>query len=216
MRISMASGLRKTPNFNTVKQVTGVGITAAIARQPFPTWQFEFSMDSIVGRELLPTSPVAMFVGTYMATAGGAGLFLFADPVDNAVTGAQFGIGDGTSTKFQLSRNIYGAVDIIQNLNGAAVIYVDGTDTTLSSPPDGVTISSTGVVTFSSAPANAAVLTWTGQFYFLCRFSEDTIDAVRSYSINNGLDHWNIVSIKFESEFSFTTDYGNIAAPGGV
>jgi uncharacterized protein (TIGR02217 family) len=179
----------------------------------YPTWDFEWSLDHVVGRELLATSVVAQFLGTYMATAGGAGLFLFTDPVDNAVTGAQFGIGDGTSTKFQLSRNIFGAVDIIQNLNetgGAPQIYVGGTLTTPAS------ISSTGVVTFSSAPANDAVLTWTGQYYFACRFTEDTIDSTRSFSINNGLDHWMIQGVKFSSEFLPTTTYGNIAAPGGV
>jgi hypothetical protein len=210
MPISMAAGLKKTPVFNTLKQKTAAGLTSGVSLMPYPTWQFEFSMDNIVGRELYPTSPVALFLGTYMATAGGAGLFLFTDPVDNSVTGAQFGIGDGTSTKFQLSRNIFGSVDIIQNLNGAVQVYVGGTLTTPSS------ISATGVVTFSSAPANAAVLTWTGQFRFLCRFAEDTVDSTRSFSISNGLDHWNFAGIKFSSEFAATTTYGVIAAPGGV
>ena len=198
MPLSMAAGLKKSPRFNTLRQKGTAGVNAAVALMPYPCWDFEWSLDNIVGRELLPTSVVAQFFGTYMATAGGAGLFLFSDPVDNAVTGAQFGTGDGTSTKFQLSRNIYGAVDIIQNLNetgGAPQIYVGGS---LTSP---TSISSTGVVTFSSAPADAAVLTWTGQYYFACRFAEDTIDATRVFSINNGLDHWMIQGVKFSSEF---------------
>lgn len=212
--MSMAAGLKKSPNFNTVKQPTAAGVTSAASLKPYPTWDFEFSMDNIVGWEHNPATAVAQFFGMYLATAGGANLFLFTDPVDNAVTGAQFGVGDGTSTRFQLSRNICGYPDIIQNvnttLNGDPVIYVNGTATTPAS------ISSTGVVTFSSAPANNAVLTWTGSFYFLCRFAEDTIDSTRSFSINNGFDQWMIQGIKFSSEIAPTTTYGNIAAPGGV
>jgi hypothetical protein len=39
--------------------------------------------------------------------------------------------------------------------------------------------STTGIVTFSTAPASGAALTWTGQFARICRFVEDTIDFKR-------------------------------------
>jgi uncharacterized protein (TIGR02217 family) len=210
MPLSMASGLKKSPNFNTVKQKAAAGLTSAIALKPYPTWDFEFGLDHITGRESLASSVVAQFFGTYMATAGGAGLFLFTDPQDNTATGAQFGTGNGSTTTFQLSRNIYGFVDVIQNLNGSASIYVGGALTTPAS------ISATGVVTFTSAPANNAVLTWTGNFYYLCRFAEDTVDSTRSFTINNGIDQWMIQGVKFSSEFAATTTYGTIASAGGV
>jgi uncharacterized protein (TIGR02217 family) len=135
---------------------------------------------------------------------------LFTDPQDNTLTGAQFGTGNGSSTRFQLSRNIHGYPDIIQNLNGTPTIYVNGTPTTPAS------ISSTGVVTFSSAPANNAVLTWSGSFFYLCRFAEDTLDATRSFTINSGIDHWMVQGVKFSSEFAATSTYGIIASPGGI
>jgi hypothetical protein len=211
MPLSMAAGLKKTPNFNTVHQKGPAGINSAIALKPYPTWDFEFSLDHITGHEHTATSVVAQFIGTFMATAGGAGLFLFTDPQDNTISGGQFGTGDGTTTKFQLSRNIYGYPDIIQNLNGTPTIKVNGTVTAPAS------ISPSGVVTFSSAPAAASVLTWSGSFYYLCRFSEDTIDATRSYTINSGIDQWMIQGVKFSSEFMpGISVYGAIAAPGGV
>ena len=37
------------------------------------------------------------------------------------------------------------------------------------------TIGATGIVTFVSAPAAAAALTWTGSFYYRCRFDADTM-----------------------------------------
>ena len=190
MPLSMAAGLKKSPRWNTVRQKGPAGINAAIALMPFCVWDFEFSLDNITGHEHTASSVVAQMLGTFMATAGGAGLFLFADPQDNSVTGAQFGKGDGTSKSFQLSRNIYGYPDIIQNVNG--------------------------VVTFATAPASGAVLTWTGNFMYACRFAEDTIDATRNFTINNGIDHWMIQGVKFSSEFLPTSTYGIIAAPGGV
>lgn len=210
MPISMASGLKKTPNFNTVRQKSAAGVNSALALKPYPTWSFQFSLDSIVGHEQDAASVVAQFFGTFMATAGGAGLFLFSDPQDNAVTGAQFGVGDGVTTKFQLSRNIYGYPDIIQNTNGTPTIYVGGV---VTAPSD---ISATGVITFATAPATDANLTWTGGFRYLCRFSEDTVDATRSFTINNGLDQWMFSGIKFSSEFAPASTYGAIAAPGGL
>ncbi len=206
--ISLAKGLKKSPNFDgTVLQKTAAGIGSAISLKPYPTWDFEFGMDYIEGNEAESTSVLAEFFSTYMATMGGAGLFLFTDPQDNAITDVQFGTGDGSTTKFQLSRNIGTAVDIIQNVNGIPSIYVDGT---LKTSGTDYSIGSTGVVTFASAPANTKAITWTGSFYFLCRFAEETLDATRSFTINSGTDQWMIQGVKFSSEFVATTTYGTI------
>jgi hypothetical protein len=209
--ISLAAGIKKSPNWNTVRQKGPAGINSAIALKPYCTWDFEISLDHITGNEATASSVVAQVLGTYMATAGGAGLFLFSDPQSNTVTGAQFGKGDGTSKSFQLSRNIFGYPDIIQCTNGTPSIYVGGT---LTAP---ASISATGIVTFTAAPAIGAVLTWNGSFYYLCRFAEDTIDATRNFTINSGVDHWMIQGVKFSSEFvGGVQTYGNIATPGGV
>lgn len=210
MPLSMAAGLKKSPNFNTVRQKGSAGINSGVALKPYPTWDFEFSLENILGHEHTASSVVAQFFGTYMATAGGAGLFLFTDPQDNSVTGAQFGTGDANTKAFQLSRNIYGYPDIIQNANGTPTIYVNGA---VTAPSD---ISATGVITFASAPPADSILTWTGSFHYLCRFSEDTVDATRTFTINSGIDHWIFQGIKFSSEFAPASTYGAIATPGGV
>jgi hypothetical protein len=120
----MASGIHKSPNFNTVRQKGAAGVNAAIALKPYPTWDFEWSMDHVTGHEHTAASVVAQFLGMFMATAGGAGLWLFTDPQDNTVTSAQFGTGTGSATKFQLSRNICGYPDIVQNLcNGCGHVH---------------------------------------------------------------------------------------------
>ena len=218
MPLSMAKGLKKTPNFNTVKQkVAASRGNAAVSLKPYPTWDFEFDLDHITGNEAAASSVLAEFFGTFMATAGGAALFLFTDPQDNTVATSSSGMlnvtpgaaspmgltGDGTSTQFQLARQIGGvAWDIIQNLNGGITVKVNGSVVTNYS------VSNTGVITFTpvgsppvAAPPNGATLTWTGSFYFLCRFDEDIVDATRSFTTNSGTDQWLVAAVKFSSEF---------------
>jgi hypothetical protein len=209
--LSMAKGLKKSPNFNSVVQRVAAGRgNAAVSLKPYPTWDFEFDLDHITGNEASASSVFADFTGTYMACNGSTFLFLFTDPQDNAVSYANSGmldvtaasstpmasVGNGVSTQFQLARSIGGvAWDIIQNLNGSITVKVNGSVVVPAS------VSSTGVVTFSSAPASSATLQWTGNFYFLCRFEADTLDSTRSFTTNSGTDQWMIGSVKFSSEF---------------
>jgi hypothetical protein len=181
---------------------------------PFPTWAFEYDLDAIQGNESYISSVVAGFMGLFMACGGQNGLFLFNDPQDNYVplttstmvdvTSGSItplsAIANGTSTVFQLARNIggiAGALDIIQSINGNINIYVNGTITS------SCTLSQSGLITFSAAPPSGATLSWCGAFYFACRFDSDTIDATRTFTSNNGVDLWDMSSIKFASEFVY-------------
>ena len=209
--LSMAKGVKKNPHFDTVFQPVAAGRgNASVSLTPYALWDFEVDMDRITGNEAVALSTVAAFMGTMMACNGRNGLFLFTDPQDNVVSYANSGMlnvtngaaapmgttGDGTSTQFQLARSIGGvAWDVLQNLNGSIAVKVNGAVVVPAS------VSSTGIVTFTSAPANGATLQWAGSFYFLCRFAEDTVDATRSYSISSGTDQWDFSSIKFSSEF---------------
>jgi uncharacterized protein (TIGR02217 family) len=209
--IAMSKGLKKNPIFNTVVQrpVAGKGVAAA-SLQAYPTWTFEFDADRITGNEATVSSTIATFMGLHMASNGRTFPFLFLDPQDSTVTqstsamlnvtagaAAPMGLeGDGVSTQFQLARVIGGTgYDIIQNVVGTPVVYVNGSATVAFS------ISSTGVITFTVAPASSAVLTWTGSFYFYVRFDEDELDCVRVYTQNSGTDIWDVNAIKFTSEF---------------
>jgi hypothetical protein len=209
--LSMAKGLKKNPRFNTVRQTAAAGRgNSSTSLMPYAVWDFEFDLDRVTGNEAAASSVIAQFLGTYMACNGSNGLFLFPDAQDNAVVYANSGMlnvtsgaaipmgsaGDGASTQFQLARSIGGiAWDVIQNLNGSIVVKVNGSVVVPTS------ISSTGVVTFATAPAASATLQWQGSFYYLCRFSEDTVDATRAFTTNSGTDQWDVDSLKFSSEF---------------
>ena len=209
--IAMSKGLKKSPVYNTIVQrpVAGSGVAAA-GLQPYPTWTFEFDFDRIQGNELALSSVLAKFMGIHMVSQGKTFPFLFLDPQDSTVTqtvsamlnvtsGAAAPmemVGDGVSTQFQLARVIGDAgVDILQNIVGTPLLYINGSLTADYS------ISSTGVITFTSAPADGALLTWTGSFYFYCRFLDDAMDYTRVFTQNSGTDLWDVSSIKFETEF---------------
>ena len=209
----MSKGLKKTAMFNSIVQrpVAGKSVAAA-SLMPYPTYAFEFDADRITGNEILLSSTIESIVGIHITCNGKSFPFLFTDPQDNTVTQIVSGmlnitsgavtpmgtVGDGVSTQFQLAR-IRGAGgvpnDIIQNINGSVNVYINGSLTAAYS------IDSTGIVTFNSAPASNATLTWSGRFYFYCRFLEDTLDVTRVYTQNSGVDQFDVDSIKFETEF---------------
>jgi hypothetical protein len=206
----MAKGLKKTPHYNTVVQRAAAGRgTSSTSLMPYPTYDFEFDLDSIQGNEAAAASVLASFQGTFMASGGQGGWFLFTDPQDDTVaygTSCMLNVtagaanpmgqtGDGSSTQFQLGRLVGGiGIDVIQNLNGSAAVKVNGTLTSVS-------VASTGVVTFSSAPADGSTLQWAGNFYHLCRFAEDSYNGTRTFTTNSGTDMWDVSNVKFSSEF---------------
>lgn len=90
-----------------------------------------------------------------------------------------FGIGDGVTLSFQLIKtyDLSGGVinqrDIKKPVNGTILIAVSGgaqvetTDYTIDY--------TTGIVTFVSAPASSASITWGGEFDVPCRFDTDEL-----------------------------------------
>ncbi len=208
-----AAGFHKTPHFNTItmKPAAGRGVvTASVC--PFATWDFEVSLSLAVGSEADSASILNAFLGMFLQCQGATGFFLFTDPQDNLLSQANgtmlnvtpgaanpmTNLGDGSSTQFQLARYIGNGFDIIQNVNGTPTLYVNGSLVTDYS------VSSTGVITFVSAPPADATLQWGGQFYFLCQFSEDTLkDLARMFQYGSSLvdSLWDCGSIKFSSVF---------------
>ena len=56
------------------------------------------------------------------------------------------------------------------------------------------TISINGVITFTTAPAASAALTWSGGYLFLCRFDDEMVDAVQF-----GGNLWSVGKLTFVS-----------------
>lgn len=205
-------GFKKTPDFNTVVQPTAASRgDSSYSLKPYGTWLFEIDLAFVLGGPAIAASLVKSFLGTFMACSGRANYFQFTDPTD-AVVGLDQGImlnvtpaapipmgqaGDNASTLYQLARSVDDGVDILQNVTNL-VVKVDGTTQALGSD---YTVSDTGVVTFVTVPGAAAVLTWSGNFTYLCQFTDDNLKELAMVNKNSAGWVWDCPSIKFESRF---------------
>ena len=85
-----------------------------------------------------------------------------------------------------------GSSEIVQNLNGTPTLQDNGTLISAAN----YTIGATGLVTFGAGhfPTSGHLLTWTGSFYYRCRFDEDEIDWTKF------MDHrWSAKKVAFTS-----------------
>jgi len=110
--------------------------------------------------------------------------FRFKDWGDFEADETSFGVGTGSATAFQLSKT-YDPSLILLNTPGSFTytreIYLLSTTPTIK--VNGVvttalTISATGLVTFTSPPANGHALTWSGEFDIPVRFDLDYLPVV--------------------------------------
>ena len=167
-----------SPRFNTKINAAVSGFEVRAAYMIFPLWKFTFKYEFIRDDA---TNELKTLLGFFNARLGSFDSFLYSSPIDSTVNAQPFGAGNGSTTSFQLVRTYGGFTEPVQNLNGAPSIYVNGVLTAC-------TVSGTGSVLFAAPPANGAALTWTGAFYYRCRFMADTIDALqflqKHYSMN--------------------------------
>lgn len=164
----MAWPVTRAPVWKTLKQQALSGKEIRIPAYTFPLYKWTIPFGVL--RQNASTTEFATLLGFINGLSGGALPFYYQDPTDQSVTGQSFGEGDGTTTAFQLVRAFGGFVEPVQSPNGTPTISVNGT------PTSSFTLGAAGVVTFASAPASGATLTWTGSFYWLCRLDDDTAE----------------------------------------
>lgn len=168
---------KRTPQWNTQIQEAVSGKETRINKRSSPLMIYELSFEIL--RDDLAVSDFKRLIGFFNAVQGRFDSFLYTDPYWNSVAAHSFGTGDGSTKSFQLTATYrdatgYGWPELVQNLNGTPSIFNNGT---LQSAPSQYTLSSTGVVTYVTAPAAGVALTWTGSWYYRCRFMDDSLDA---------------------------------------
>lgn len=151
------------------------GKESRMTYQVYPRFLFELQYEFL--RHNLTPSELKSISGLFAQMYGNYDTFLYTDPVYNTVTDEPFGTGDGSTTAFQLVATFQntggpGLAEIIQNLNGTPVIKKAGVTQTT---PANYSIGATGLVTFTSAPGSGQALTWSGSFYYRCRFDDDSM-----------------------------------------
>jgi uncharacterized protein (TIGR02217 family) len=137
---------------------------------PYPIRAYELKHEML--RSYGAFTELATLYGFFCSRQGALDSFLYNDPEDNSVTAQLFGTGDGTTVAFQLGRSLGGFFEPIYNTNATPQIFVNGVLKTVGSD---YTINSAGLVTFTVAPSAALPITWTGTYYWRCRFEEDQL-----------------------------------------
>jgi hypothetical protein len=162
---------RKTPQWSTDVKVSVSGKERRRALWSYPVWRFSVAYDVL--RDGPSNLELQRLYAFFNSMQGMAGEFLFWDRGDNTATDQFFAAGDGTTTTFQVTRTItvggISAAEPVLAFNGTPVVSADGVETA-------VTVLDRGKVQFAAAPAIGARLSWTGQFYYRCRFEIDELD----------------------------------------
>lgn len=181
----------RKPMWRTDREESFSGIEVTYPTRNIPKWQYEIPISALRTSTQLPEWQE--LVSFYNNLYGSNGLFQYNDPLDNTVANQLFGEGDGVTTAFQLVRT---------GPPGGGTftepVYAPTTITALTvgtSSTAAYTIGDTGVISFATAPANGAVLTWSGEYAWLCRFNQDSLDLSQIlYNI------WELSKLQFSSQ----------------
>ncbi|MEC4589504.1 DUF2460 domain-containing protein [Nitrospirillum amazonense] len=158
----------KKPTFSTKIATAASGRETRMAMWSAPIWEFTLTYDFL--RDTAAANELKQLLGFYLQMQGAFTPFLFQDPDDGQATAQTIAVGDGSSSSFTLVRTFGGYVEPVGGVIGGVTVYVNGTRQT-----SGYSVAG-NVLTFSSPPANGAVLTADFQYAFLCRFKDDGLE----------------------------------------
>jgi uncharacterized protein (TIGR02217 family) len=113
---------KKKPIFKTTIREASSGREYRGTSWSTPRWEYTLSYEFL--RQGMGRTELTQVVGFFNKHRGAWDSWLYQDPDDNAVTLQQFATGDGTTTSFQLVRDLGGFLEPVYEMNGAPVVYV--------------------------------------------------------------------------------------------
>ena len=159
-------GIRKIPQFSTKVQKSTNGRELRAAFYSYPL--YNFSLQYEVLREAVAVNELQSLLGFFLQRQGMFDSFLYTDTSDCSVTDQSLGNGNGVQAQFQLTRPYGGFSEPVQNVNLLSSVKVNGTVVS------NYTISGTGMLIFASPPNGP--ITWSGTYYYRCRFLMDNAE----------------------------------------
>lgn len=176
-------GCKASPSFSTAIARAATGREVAFPLQSSVLWDFDLSYEFLRGNNSVQQAPTApaysdfdTIAGFFCQVQGRAQTFLFPyslytrNPNDGVLNGQKIGTGNGSAVSFQVTRSYGGYNEPLQSPTVTAVM-VNGT--VVSSSTYSIT---NGLITFTSAPANNAIITINGVWQYACRFTDDDLD----------------------------------------
>lgn len=164
-------GTNVTPIFNTGISSSVNGHETRNSYQPYPLWEFELSYEWLPNRQL-GNQDLDRIVGFFLDRQGSFEAFLYLAPETPYENMTKLGVGDGTNKVFTLLKTTGGffepaggvdtELDIQLFVDGAVISYGD------------FTLADNRDVTFTTAPANGAIVQACYQPLYRVRFKEDS------------------------------------------
>lgn len=136
---------------------------------------YNFMTDKNVPGVTLDKGDIERLQGFFNKVGGNAEDFLFLDDIENSCTNQTFALGDASTKTFQLLRSLNDYVEPVNGIAEAPHIYIDGVET------NAFTWNNNGFITFTTAPAVGAVLSWSGRYYFRVRFENEQLELSRTF-----------------------------------
>lgn len=194
--------IKRTPVYSTEIQQSSNGLELRAAFWSYPKHRISLSFSFLRSAYYFKSAmdEWETLIGFLARMAANYDTFYFQMPDDYYTTAMPIGVGNNTNRFFQLQRTLvpsaslpaaasrsyfptigdgYEPVFVVNTTASVPatgtvpLIYVNGTLQT-----SGYSITN-GMVTFVTAPASNAIISWTGTYYFNCRLEKDQYDFER-------------------------------------
>lgn len=180
-------GLARKPMWKTNVREAASGREYRSTSWTSPRWEYTLSYEFL--REGNGKTELSQLLAFFNNHYGSWDSWLYLDPDYNTVTDLQIGTGNGIATQFQLLRSIGGNLEPIYAVSGTPVFKVNGSVVT-------GTVGANGVVTLAAAPADASVVSWSGQYYQRCRFADDYVNPSKFLKDLHDLRQLRFITVK--------------------
>jgi uncharacterized protein (TIGR02217 family) len=167
-------GISKRPEFKTGVFEAVSGYESRIKFRAYPKYTFKLSLEFLIKNQ--DEDQLSLLMGFMANRAGMFDSFLFFDTSDGTVVNQPIGIGTGAATQFQLVRTYGGFTEPVWALTeyNSATLTVNYINKVFN--VDYTINTTTGIVTFATAPPPGHLVTWSGSYYYQCRFLADGYD----------------------------------------
>ncbi|HET7867836.1 MAG TPA: DUF2460 domain-containing protein [Burkholderiaceae bacterium] len=158
-------GRRRAVRWNTTVKRAASGREYRAANWSAPVYEYQLDYELLRQQPSLPE--MEQLLGFVNLRRGSFDSFLYLDPHDHSAEAQGFGSGDGSRTLWQLVRSFGGFAEPVLGIVEAPQVFMNG------ALQPGAVVSPEGLVSFPQAPPAGSALTWSGTFYWRCRFLKD-------------------------------------------
>ena len=163
-----------SPLFSTGSALHVSGREVRAAKYVAPLWSIELNYDVL--RMVSPNVELQAIVGFFEQCLGEGASFYFEPPALSPVAAQAIGTGDGSTATFFFAVTIGGYALTPANVGTVSAVYLNGVVQASANYTVNQTASAPSV-TFTTAPPSGAAITADFDWYFLCRFDDDSADA---------------------------------------